>query len=90
MPLLQLQDGRVIRVEQYEVVSADELHTLLGETQAKAAELQSFLSAPTDSPAPTQPEIPAPDVAPVEAPAAPTDPNPVASEQAPVEQPPLQ
>lgn len=95
MPLLQLNDGTVIRVENYEVVSADQLQHMITNAQNHLSELQSF----------NQPTQPATDV--VDAPAAPADPAPAADPQpqpapvdqgvpapevaaSPVDQPPLQ
>jgi hypothetical protein len=60
MPLLQLKDDTVIRVESYEVVTAEELQDIIDKRQAKLTEAQALL--PQAPAVPSEPETPvAPD-----------------------------
>lgn len=76
MALLQLVDGSVIRVEEYQVVTTEELQSELAHAQERVNELQAFVPAPVVNTVPvTEPVAPfEPTVTPVDTTVA-TDPN---------------
>jgi hypothetical protein len=59
MQLLQLNDGRVIRVENYEVVTTEQLTAELDELNTKVNEVQTLLGSKPDAPADPAPTAPA-------------------------------